>query len=74
MAKGDLPLGTFTGVPFMLKDLGMALTGTITTNGSRFYKGAISKHNSTVVERYQQAGLVIFGKTATPEFGGDRDH
>lgn len=70
MAKGDIPQGPFTGVPFMLKDLGMALTGTVTTNGSRFYKDAVSKHNSTVVDRYQQAGLVIFGKTASPEFGG----
>lgn len=69
-AKGNLPKGSFTGVPFMLKDLGMALTGTVTTNGSRFYKDAVSKHNSTVVDRYQEAGLVIFGKTASPEFGG----
>jgi amidase len=69
-AQGDLPEGPFCGVPFLLKDLGMALTGTVTTNGSRFYKGAISKHNSTVVDRYQQAGLIIFGKTASPEFGG----
>ena len=68
--KKGLPKGPFTGVPFMLKDLGMALTGTVTTNGSRFYKDAVSKHNSTVVDRYQRAGLVIFGKTATPEFGG----
>jgi amidase len=65
-----LPQGSFTGVPFMLKDLGMALEGTVTTNGSRFYQGARMGYTSTVVERYQRAGLVIFGKTASPEFGG----
>ena len=68
--KAGLPQGPFTGVPFMLKDLGMALKGTVTTNGSRFYKDARMDYSSTVVDRYQRAGLVIFGKTASPEFGG----
>ena len=68
--RGGLPRGPFTGVPFMLKDLGMALQGTVTTNGSRFFRDARMDYTSTVVERYQQAGLVIFGKTASPEFGG----
>ena len=66
----DLPPGPFTGVPFVLKDLGMALQGTVTTNGSRFYRDARSDYTSTVVTRYQEAGLVIFGKTTSPEFGG----
>ncbi len=65
-----LPAGPFAGVPFLLKDLGMALAGTVTTNGSRFYRDAVMDYTSTVVERYQKAGLVIFGKTASPEFGG----
>jgi Asp-tRNA(Asn)/Glu-tRNA(Gln) amidotransferase A subunit family amidase len=68
--SSGLPEGPFTGVPFMLKDLGMALQGTVTTNGSRFYRGSRMDYTSTVVERYQRAGLVIFGKTASPEFGG----
>ena len=68
--RAGLPVGPFTGVPFMLKDLGMALQGTVTTNGSRFFRDARMDYTSTVVERYQKAGLVIFGKTASPEFGG----
>lgn len=68
--NSGLPTGPFTGVPFLLKDLGMALEGTVTTNGSRFYREAVANYTSTVVERYQRAGLVIFGKTASPEFGG----
>ena len=68
--RAGLPRGPFTGVPFLLKDLGMMLQGTVTTNGSRFYQDAQADYTSTVVERYQRAGLVIFGKTASPEFGG----
>ncbi len=68
--KQGLPDGPFRGVPFLLKDLGMLLEGTVTTHGSRFYRGAVASYTSTVVSRYQQAGLVIMGKSASPEFGG----
>ena len=68
--QADLPDGPFTGVPFLLKDLGMMLEGTVTTEGSRFFRDAVADHTSTVVTRYQQAGMVIFGKSASPEFGG----
>ena len=57
------------GVPMLLKDLGIQMKGTVTTNGSRFFKDAVADHDSTLVERYRAAGLVIFGKTASPEFG-----
>lgn len=69
-ASGALPEGPFTGVPFLLKDLAMALEGTVTTQGSRFYREWVADYTSTVVERYQRAGLVIMGKSASPEFGG----
>lgn len=69
-AKGPLPDGPFAGVPFLLKDLGMALEGTVTTQGSRFYRDWVADYTSTIVERYEQAGLVIMGKSASPEFGG----
>lgn len=57
------------GVPFLVKDLNQYLKGTVTTNGCRFYKGAVADYSSTLVERYQAAGVNIFGKTASPEFG-----
>ncbi|WP_120966840.1 amidase [Comamonas sp. lk] len=57
------------GVPFLLKDLNQYVKGTVTTNGCVFYKGAVAQYTSTLAERYQQAGLNIFGKTASPEFG-----
>jgi len=62
--------GPLRGVPFLLKDLGVQMKGVPTTNGSRFFRDAVADHDSTLVQRYRAAGLVIFGKTASPEFGG----
>jgi len=64
-----LPDGPFKGVPFVLKDLGQQLAGTITTYGSRVFKTNTPDFDSTLVARYKQAGLVIFAKTTSPEFG-----
>ncbi len=69
IAKG-LPEGPFTGVPFLLKDLFIDLAGTTTTSGAVFLKDTVAKRDSTVAERYMNAGLVIFGKTHSCEFGG----
>ena len=57
------------GVPFALKDLGVALKGTITTHGCAFFKQAVAEFDSTLVQRYLAAGLNIFAKTTSPEFG-----
>lgn len=67
--KAGLPTGPFTGVPFLLKDLNLYLSGRVTTNGCALFKDYVDDRTSWLVERYQQAGLVIFGKTNTPEFG-----
>ena len=69
LIKKGLPDGPFKGVPFLLKDLHLMLTNTKLTNGSNLFKDNIADHNSTLVDRYLKAGLVIFGKTNTPEFG-----
>jgi Asp-tRNA(Asn)/Glu-tRNA(Gln) amidotransferase A subunit family amidase len=69
IAQG-LPDGPFTGVPFLLKDLFIDLAGTTTTSGAVFLKDTVAKRNSTVADRYNKAGLVIFGKTHSCEFGG----
>lgn len=57
------------GVPFALKDLGLAMQGTITSNGCALFKDAVADHDSTLVQRYRAAGLNLFAKTASPEFG-----
>jgi amidase/6-aminohexanoate-cyclic-dimer hydrolase len=64
-----LPDGAFTGVPFLLKDIGALATGAVTTFGSRLFASFIADHDSELVARYRRSGLVIFGKTNTPEFG-----
>lgn len=64
-----LPDGPFTGVPFMLKDLGVLYAGVPTSNGSRIFADFVPDHDSTLVERYKAAGLVIMAKTNTPELG-----
>lgn len=64
-----LPKGPLKGVPFLLKDLGVYYEGVPTTYGSKMFADFIPDHNSELVIRYKNAGLVIFGKTNTPEFG-----
>src|SRR5213592_4441520 len=63
-----LPEGPFTGVPFMLKDLDI-LEGTRTTSGASVYKDNVADHTSTLAQRFLDAGVVIFGKSSSPEFG-----
>lgn len=64
-----LPAGPFHGVPFLLKDI-VPLAGTPTWSGSRLAsKAPPAETSSTLVERFQRAGLVIFAKTTTPELG-----
>lgn len=66
--SAGLPDGPFKGVPFLLKDASADLAGTPTTLGARILANQVAGADSTLVERYKAAGLVIFGKTTTPEF------
>lgn len=68
IARG-LPQGPFTGVPWLLKDLNTYVAGEVTGQGSRLYAGYRPTVTSELVRRHERAGLVIFGKTTTPEFG-----
>ena len=61
--------GPFAGVPFLLKDLSGAHEGVRQTGGSRVYRGYVSEQTDLHVERFLDAGVVIFAKTNTPEFG-----
>lgn len=64
-----LPAGPYTGVPFITKDLAVAVRGAPLTGGSRAYKDVVAADDSTLTKRYREAGLVFFGSTTTPEFG-----
>ncbi len=61
--------GPFAGVPFLIKDLGQEYAGLPTSAGSRALMSLPAAEHATVVQRWIDAGLVIFGKTNTPEFG-----
>jgi Asp-tRNA(Asn)/Glu-tRNA(Gln) amidotransferase A subunit family amidase len=64
-----LPAGPFQGVPFLLKDLHASLPGVRTTYGSQLFADYVPAVESELVARYRRAGLVIFGKTHSPELG-----
>jgi amidase/6-aminohexanoate-cyclic-dimer hydrolase len=67
--EGGVAPGPFQGVPYLLKDLHLDLEGTLTTNGSRLFRDHVATRDSTLSRRYVEAGLVVFGKSATPELG-----
>jgi amidase len=59
----------FPGVPFLLKDLWAPLAGEPMACGSRSMRNHIASADSELVARYLRAGLIVLGKTNTPEFG-----
>src|SRR5262249_18908347 len=68
-AARAVPAGPFAGVPYLLKDLACEMEGVRFTEGSVFLAGHVSTFDSELVVRLRRAGLVIVGKTSTPEFG-----
>jgi amidase len=70
-AAGNLPDGPFRGVPFLIKDLFADYAGQRISNGNIALKEAhvISAVDTTLVSRYRAAGLVIAGRTNSPELG-----
>jgi amidase len=68
-ARGPLPDGPFRGVPFLLKDLFALYAGVRLSAGSAFLGDFKPGHDSELVARLKRAGVVIVGKTNTPEFG-----
>lgn len=68
-ADGPLEDGPFRGVPFLIKDLGPAYAGVRFTGGSAFLGEFVPNWNGELVERFERAGLIVLGKTNTPEFG-----
>ncbi len=62
----DLP--PLTGVPIPIKDLNM-VAGVRMTLGSTLFRDNVADQDDYVVSALRAAGIVITGKTATPEFG-----
>jgi amidase len=70
-AAGDLPAGPFRGVPYLVKDFSCYMAGVPVHEGMRAVRdaGYVSDHDMLMTQRLRGAGLVILGRTNTPELG-----
>jgi Asp-tRNA(Asn)/Glu-tRNA(Gln) amidotransferase A subunit family amidase len=69
LASGG-PIGPLHGLPFTVKDL-IATAGIRTTAGSLILKDYVPRSNATAIERLQDAGAILLGKSNCPEFALD---
>ena len=67
VARGTLD-GPLHGVPVAIKDL-YDKAGVKTTFGSRVFADYVARKSQLMVERLEDAGAIVLGKTNTPEFG-----
>lgn len=67
-AKGPLPASPLSGVPYLIKDLD-DVKGLPTTHGSRIFGDQIAETTSPTAKSAIDAGMIVLGKTNTPEFG-----
>ncbi|MCU0656659.1 MAG: amidase family protein [Polyangiaceae bacterium] len=67
-ARGALPAGPLSGVPFLVKDL-LPYPGLPCSFGSRMLRGQPAPPEPDYATALREAGLVVLGKTTTSEFG-----
>lgn len=58
----------FSGVPFLIKDIGIAMAGRRSEVGSRLASGYVSPVDSDLMKQFREAGFLTIGRTTTPEF------
>ncbi len=68
-ARRPLPDGVFRGVPFVVKDLDGFVTGEPYTGGCRLLHEFVPDHDSEIILRMRRSGVILVGKTNTPELG-----
>jgi amidase len=61
--------GFFAGVPFLLKNIGSMWSGVPLDNGMVYLDGFVPDRDSAMVTRMKAAGLIVLGRTNTPEGG-----
>lgn len=66
--SGDA-IGPLCGVPVAIKDLFATKTAVRHTYGSKVFDDNIADETAPVVNRLEDAGAIVLGKTNTPEFG-----
>jgi amidase/6-aminohexanoate-cyclic-dimer hydrolase len=67
--KAGLPDGPFTGVPFLMKDLGAEAIDFPANNGSNLWRDTTYAYDSAMFYRMRATGVVTFGRTTSPEAG-----
>lgn len=70
-ARAVQPDSPLAGVPFLIKDVNIHCEEWPTTHSSRFFADARPRPDSEIVRRWRGAGVVLLGKTNTPEFADD---
>lgn len=65
---GASPDQPYAGLPYALKDLN-EYPGMKYERGSAMFKGAVGKKRTPYTEKIDASGVIVLGKTATPEFG-----
>ncbi len=66
LARGEDP-GPLAGVPLSVKDI-FCVAGTPSTAGSRMLANFVAPYTATPVERLEQAGAIVIGKTNLDEY------
>jgi amidase len=67
-AKTTLPASPMSGMPYLIKDLN-DVKGEVATSGSRLMAKHLGTENSLMAQKAIDAGMIVVGKTNTPEFG-----
>ncbi|MGJ7491514.1 amidase [Variovorax sp. ZT4R33] len=67
VAQQWTPRGAFGGIPFLLKDSGLASTRLPSSLGSTLFNDMHYTRNATLVARFDQAGFIPFARSTVPE-------
>ena len=67
--QSGVELGPLHGVPIAIKDLFDFKAGVRNTFGAKPFANFVPERSATHIERLEQAGAIVLGKTNTPEFG-----
>ena len=67
VALDAIPDGPLAGVPFLLKDFLAEYAGVRLTEATEFLRDYVPPEDTELVKRFKRAGLIVVGKTNTPE-------
>ena len=65
--RHEVIAGKFSGLPFLLKDSGLASTDLPTSIGSSLFEATKAQSDATLVKRFREAGFISFARSTVPE-------